>query len=222
MNLETGSVSVSHAFAKDGSALSPEKRIFDITLSALSLLFLMLLLLLIVVALLVTQGRPIVYRHVRLGKNGRHFHCLKFRSMVSDADEVLHRYLAERPEAAAEWARNQKLSKDPRITPFGSFLRKSSFDEFPQLINVLLGEMSLVGPRPIVPDELARYGEAAGSLMSVPPGVTGLWQVNGRSNVSYKRRIELDLIYIRNWSLSGDMKIIARTVPAVLRQHGSV
>jgi len=149
------------------------------------------------------------------------FDCLKFRSMGVDADSVLRRLLANDPEAADEWAATQKLRDDPRITRIGRFLRASSLDELPQLLNVVRGEMSLVGPRPIVRAEVARYGSNIEHYYAAKPGLTGLWQVSGRSDMSYARRVQLDVWYVRNWSLWHDIAILFKTVPAVCLQRGA-
>lgn len=198
------------------------KRLLDVTFVSLALLLLLPLLLGITLVLWATQGRPIIYRHRRLGLNGRHFQCLKFRSMVKDADKILPKYLRENPQAAEEWAKFQKLQNDPRVTRFGHFLRRSSLDELPQLYNILIGDMSLVGPRPIVDAELKDYGHSAAALLSVRPGLTGPWQVSGRSNTCTDTRVKLDLAYIESRTLSGDLMIIVKTVPAVLGQRGSI
>ncbi len=152
---------------------------------------------------------------------GRPFACLKFRTMVVDADAVLEAHLSTHAGARAEWAHTQKLVDDPRVTCLGRFLRASSLDELPQLINVLRGEMSLVGPRPIVTSEIGRYGAHFENCFSVPPGITGLWQVSGRNDCSYAERVALDAKYAEEWSLLGDLAILARTIPAVLLQKGS-
>ena len=149
------------------------------------------------------------------------FKCLKFRSMLVDADRRLQELLAQDPVARAEWERDHKLRDDPRITALGSFLRRSSVDEIPQLFNVLRGEMSLVGPRPIVAAEVPRYRRYINHYCSVTPGITGLWQVSGRNDVSYRRRVALDVTYARSKSLLFDLKILAATVPAVLLRKGS-
>jgi undecaprenyl-phosphate galactose phosphotransferase len=141
--------------------------------------------------------------------------------MVQDADRVLDHVLATDPAAAAEWAATQKLRDDPRVTAFGRFLRRSSLDELPQLFNVLRGEMSLIGPRPIVQAEVARYGEEIEYYYQTKPGITGLWQVSGRSDTSYQRRVALDVWYVRNWTLWHDIAILLKTVPAVLLQRGA-
>jgi exopolysaccharide biosynthesis polyprenyl glycosylphosphotransferase len=168
---------------------------------------------------------PIFYRHERIGLNGRSFRLLKFRTMyeaASDgAEESELRTLLEDPALRAEYERTHKLANDPRTTPFGRFLRRLSLDELPQLVNVLCGDMSLVGPRPITVDELSRYGEDAGTLLSVRPGVTGYWQVNGRSRTDYEDRIRLDLTYVRGWSLKLDFLILVKTVWVLVTGHGA-
>jgi exopolysaccharide production protein ExoY len=198
------------------------KRASDCAAAALSILFLLPLLIAVCVLVLIIQGRPIVYSHPRIGKDGRRFGCLKFRTMVRDADRVLQDHLRRNPEAALEWSQNRKLGDDPRVTILGSFLRQSSLDELPQLINILRGEMSFVGPRPIVAEELQKYGEWTSAYLSVRPGLTGLWQISGRSDCSYEERIAFDVSYIRNRNFRGDLAIILRTIPAVLSRKGSV
>ena len=150
------------------------------------------------------------------------FQCLKFRSMVIDADRVLQHLLETNQQAASEWAATQKLRDDPRITWVGNLLRKSSLDELPQLLNVLRLEMSLVGPRPIVASEIEKYGENIAFYYDTRPGLTGLWQVSGRSETSYERRVQLDTWYVRNWSIRHDLVILAKTVPAVLKRRGAI
>jgi len=164
---------------------------------------------------------PILITQRRVGRHGRSFRMWKFRSMVVDAEARLARHLASDPAAREEWEANQKLRSDPRVTPLGKLLRRSSLDELPQLWNVLRGEMSLVGPRPIVRDEVERYHKVYPLYTQSRPGLTGLWQVSGRSNISYARRIVLDQIYIRRWSIGMDLKILLRTVPAVLFGRGA-
>ena len=197
------------------------KRSLDVSVSALALFLLLPLLLLICVCVWASDRRAPIFRHTRIGRGGRSFGCLKFRSMVVDGDRLLQAHLAANPDAQREWAETHKLTHDPRITPLGQVLRKTSLDELPQLVNVLKGEMSLVGPRPIVTAELARYGAAFPTCFSVTPGVTGLWQVSGRSDCSYAERVALDLDYASRWSLSRDLSILLRTIPAVLAQRGS-
>jgi undecaprenyl-phosphate galactose phosphotransferase len=163
---------------------------------------------------LVDKG-PVLFAHARVGRDGETFRCLKFRSMVPNAKEALERLLASDPAARAEWERDYKLKDDPRITPFGRLLRRTSLDELPQLINVVRGDMSLVGPRPVVPAELDRYGEARVYYLQVRPGLTGLWQVSGRNDVDYERRVALDAWYVRNWTLWYDVLILLKTLLVV-------
>ncbi|MBV9249625.1 MAG: exopolysaccharide biosynthesis polyprenyl glycosylphosphotransferase [Acetobacteraceae bacterium] len=167
------------------------------------------------------DGGKALYRHKRVGAGGILFDCLKYRTMVPDADRVLAHVLATDPAAAEEWAATQKLRNDPRVTPIGRFLRRSSLDELPQLFNVLRGEMSLVGPRPIVEAEIERYGSDIEYYYEAKPGLTGLWQVSGRSDTSYHRRIRLDVWYLRNWTLWHDIAILLKTIPAVFLQRGA-
>ena len=197
------------------------KRTLDVVASASALLFLAPLLL-IISALVMLDGGPAVFGHKRVGRDGRPFRCLKFRSMVTDAGEALAKLLREDPEAARLWAETRKLPRDPRITRIGRFLRATSLDELPQLVNVLRGEMSLVGPRPVVQDELdEHYGVAAASYLSVRPGITGLWQISGRSDTTYAERVALDCRYVREFTFWGDLRILFRTVPAVLFGRGA-
>lgn len=197
------------------------KRSLDVSVALTALVLLLPLLLLIAALVWAGDRQAPIFRHRRLGRDGRSFGCLKFRSMVVDGEAVLAAHLAANPQARAEWAATHKLSDDPRITPIGQVLRKTSLDELPQLWNVLRGEMSLVGPRPIVPAEVARYGRAFATCFAVPPGVTGLWQVSGRSDTTYAERVALDLDYASRWSLGRDLSIMLRTIPAVLAQRGS-
>ena len=196
------------------------KRAMDVLASGAALLLLSPVM--VTIALLVKRdGGPAFFGHARLGKNGETFKCLKFRSMIHNSQEVLARHLAENPEARAEWEADHKLKNDPRVTRFGSFLRKSSLDELPQLINVLKGEMSLVGPRPIVSAEVVKYDRAIAHYYSVTPGITGLWQISGRNDVSYDQRVMLDSFYVRNWSLWRDIAIMLKTLPAMMKRSGA-
>jgi undecaprenyl-phosphate galactose phosphotransferase len=196
------------------------KRLFDVVVG--SLLLVAAAPLMAVIAWQVRKsGGPILFAHERVGRHGQLFRCLKFRTMVPEAASVLARLLAESPEARAEWDRDFKLRSDPRVTPIGRWLRQTSLDELPQLINVLKGEMSLVGPRPVVRDELRRYGEAQVYYTQVRPGLTGLWQISGRNDVDYERRIHLDAWYVRNWNLWYDVVILAKTFLIVLTRSGA-
>lgn len=193
------------------------KRVVDLVVAATLGVLLSPLLLLTALAVKLCMGGPVIYRHRRVGFAGRTFDCLKFRTMVANGDEILQRYLATNPAAAEEWRRCRKLTNDPRVTRFGLFLRKTSIDELPQLLNILMGDMSCVGPRPIVAEELERYGAHAYEYLRARPGVTGSWQVSGRNHVSYGDRVKLDTEYVRKWSIGWDLAILARTVPAVLK-----
>jgi Undecaprenyl-phosphate galactose phosphotransferase WbaP len=174
-------------------------------------------------ALLVRLGSPgpAMYSHQRLGLGGAAFRCWKLRTMVQNADKVLQQYLEENPVLQAEWDRDHKLKNDPRVTPIGRVLRLTSLDELPQLFNVLSGEMSLVGPRPIVSAEIKKYGEVWPLYKAVRPGITGLWQVSGRNNTSYQKRLECDSYYVRHRSLWFDLCILARTIKVVLLCEGA-
>jgi len=196
------------------------KSVMDVTAAALALIFL-LPLFVVIAALIKLDGGSVFFAHPRLGSQGRGFKCLKFRTMAQDSDVVLARLLAEDPAAAREWAATQKLRHDPRVTWIGRLLRKSSLDELPQLINVLRLEMSLVGPRPIVSREIARYAEDISYYFETRPGITGLWQISGRNETTYARRVELDRWYVKNWSIGHDISILLRTIPAVLSGRGA-
>jgi len=197
-------------------------RLLDIAIAALLLLFLAPLMLLVAALIYITDPGPIFFAHRRLGRDGRTFPCLKFRSMVVDAEQRLKHLLATSAEARDEWARDFKLRRDPRITPIGNFLRKTSLDELPQFINVLRGEMSIVGPRPIVEGEIERYGRYFADYSRVKPGITGLWQVSGRNNLAYHRRIELNSWYANNASVLADVVILMRTLSVVLSRTGAI
>ena len=167
------------------------------------------------------DGGPAFYGHTRVGQNGRPFKCWKFRSMRVDAEQVLAEILEKDSEARAEWERDFKLKNDPRITKIGDFIRKTSLDEFPQFYNVLRGDMSLVGPRPIVEDERKYYGDKFDYYLSVKPGITGLWQVSGRNDTTYDERVSLDAEYVQNWSLWLDIKTILKTFYVVIARKGA-
>ncbi len=196
-------------------------RVFDVGLSLLALLFLAPIFLFIAVVVRLQDGGPALFAHSRLGEGGRRFKCLKFRSMRTDADERLYHLLASDPQARIEWARDHKLRQDPRITPLGVFLRRSSLDELPQFLNVLRGDMSLVGPRPIVEAEIPRYGRYFAHYCANKPGITGLWQISGRNDVGYRRRVAMDVFYARRRSLGLYLWILLATAPAVLLRRGA-
>lgn len=196
------------------------KLIFDIVVAAVLTVLLLPAFIAIYLAV-IRDGGPALYRHTRIGRNGRPFTCLKFRTMTPGADRSLAAYLASDPAAAAEWERSYKLREDPRVTPTGRFLRLTSLDELPQLFNVLRGEMSLVGPRPVTAEELRFYGRDVVFYLETRPGMTGLWQVRGRSDTSYEARVAYDIWYVKNWSLWHDAVILAKTPPVVLRRVGA-
>lgn len=196
------------------------KRIFDVALASLMLLAAAPIFLLVIALNVVFEGGRPFFAHTRVGQSGRLFKCLKFRSMCRDAEQKLAAILAADPAAAAEWAADAKLADDPRVTRIGKFLRKSSLDELPQLINILRGEMSLVGPRPVTAEELGRYGSASPSYLAMKPGLTGPWQVEGRNDISYGARVALDVDYARTASFARDLGIVLRTGLSVLKLTG--
>lgn len=179
------------------------------------------LLLLIALAVKVTSSGPIFFGHKRLGKNGETFRCWKFRTMYPDAECRLVKLLAANPDLSKEYALTHKLKRDPRVTPLGQFLRVTSLDELPQVVNILRGEMSVIGPRPIVEDELIHYGEHFQEAFSVLPGLSGLWQTSGRNQRTYPHRVRLDRLYARSRTLSLDLRLVARTVRVVLWPWGN-
>lgn len=195
------------------------KRAFDIIFSLLAVAFFLPFFVIVIVLLSIHDGWPVIYRHKRVGRDGKAFDCFKFRTMRRDADRVLSDLLSTDAGARREWELQQKLRNDPRIHPLGRFLRISSLDELPQFFNVLRGDMSIVGPRPIVEDEIPRYGDRIHDYLSMTPGITGLWQVSGRSDTSYQYRVDLDSQYHETRSLLLDLKIICRTVAVVLFDH---
>ncbi|MER2265750.1 sugar transferase [Methylobacterium oxalidis] len=197
------------------------KRSFDVTAALTAILLLLPLFVLLALFVRTYDGGPALYRHRRLGRGQTSFDCFKFRTMCMNSQEALQDYLNSNPAALAEWNETQKLRNDPRITPIGAILRKTSLDELPQLINILRGEMSVVGPRPIVEAEIEKYGPDAASYFAVRPGLTGAWQVSGRSDTSYAERVRLDRLYVESQSFRKDMVIILRTIPAVFFTRGS-
>lgn len=197
------------------------KRLMDVVLAGLAVVILSPLLLVIAVLVKITSRGPVLFGHRRMGEGGKRIRVYKFRSMVADAEERLQLMLAEDPSLRAEYEATYKLRNDPRITPLGHWLRCTSLDELPQLFNVLRGDLSLVGPRPIVESEIAKYGPAAATILRVSPGVTGLWQISGRSDLDYAERVRLDMDYVTHWSLWLDLRILIATLPAVLRRTGA-
>jgi len=201
--------------------LRVQKWILDKGIAVLLFIGLLPLFMLIAILIKLTSRGPIFFRQERLGKDGRLIRVWKFRSMYVDAAVRLQKILETNPAAAAEWERDFKLKDDPRVTPLGRFLRRTSIDELPQLFNVFAGEMAVIGPRPIVREEVSYYGDSYKVFSSVLPGITGLWQVSGRSDTGYERRVELDTYYVLNWSPWMDIWIMLRTVWAVISMNGA-
>lgn len=197
------------------------KRLIDVTLVSLCSIVFLPLLIALAIAVRISSPGKIFYGQERIGRGGKKFRAWKFRSMVVNADAVLKEYLAAHPELRAEWERDHKLKNDPRVTRVGWFLRKTSLDELPQLWNVLVGDMSLVGPRPIVDAEVKKYAAAFPLYLKVRPGITGLWQINGRNNTTYQQRVHFDMQYVRNWSPWLDGYILLNTIEVVLRCKGA-
>lgn len=192
------------------------KRGMDLVIAGTALVLLSPLMLIVAALIRLTMGRPVIFGHDRIGHDGHVFRCYKFRTMIVDADEALRKYLKANPQAEKEWRETQKLKDDPRVTPLGRFLRKTSIDELPQIMNILRGDMSCVGPRPVVSAELARYGASALDYLRARPGLTGAWQVSGRTLLGYEERVALDADYVRHWSISKDLRILVKTIPAVM------
>jgi Undecaprenyl-phosphate galactose phosphotransferase WbaP len=197
------------------------KRLLDLFIVIFGGIIMLPFLLLIALLIKLSSKGPALYRHKRLGQNGREIGVFKFRSMVADADEKLTVMLEKDPKLREEWEGYHKLKNDPRITGIGKFLRRTSFDEFPQLLNVLAGEMSLVGPRPVTKEEVEKYGENYHRIFSVKPGMTGLWQVSGRSDTDYNERISYDSYYLQSWSVWLDLWVLYKTLGVVLWGKGA-
>lgn len=197
------------------------KRIFDLTLTIIGSILISPILIAISLAVAWENHGSIIFSHKRVGLHGKKFFCYKFQTMIPDAEEKLQEYLKNNPEAQKEWNETFKLTNDPRVTKLGNFLRRTSLDELPQLLNVIRGEMSLVGPRPIVEEEIERYGENIREYYMVLPGITGMWQVSGRSDTTYPERVAMDTWYVRNWSVWIDIMYLFKTVKAVLTEKGA-
>ncbi len=193
------------------------KRAMDVVIAGSMLVLLSPVLLMVAVLVRSRMGGDILFSQPRVGRDGKTFACHKFRTMVDNGQAILDAHFARFPDAKREWDETRKLKDDPRVTPLGRILRKSSLDELPQLYNVLTGDMSCVGPRPIVPVELEKYGANKADYLSVRPGLTGAWQISGRSQLSYAERVRLDADYVRNWSLKRDIVILLKTIPAVAK-----
>lgn len=197
------------------------KRIFDLVCTSAGLILGGPFLAVIALWIYIDSPGPVIFKHRRVGRNGKEFNCYKFRSMCVDADVKLKELLARDPQARKEWETEFKLKNDPRITKSGAFLRKTSLDELPQLFNVLKGEMSLVGPRPIIQDEVPKYGPYIKDFYMVRPGITGMWQTSGRSDTTYEERVQMDTWYVRNWNVWFDIVLIWRTIAVVLKHKGA-
>jgi exopolysaccharide production protein ExoY len=197
------------------------KRIFDFVLAVALLPLLLPVCLLLMLLIKCSSRGPVFYRHLRVGQDSRSFYLYKFRTMYLHDQTLLEAYLTTNAEARREWEEQYKLRWDPRVTRLGAILRRTSLDELPQIVNVLLGQMSFVGPRPIVHDEIHRYGAAFPFYAAAKPGITGLWQVSGRGAVSYETRVSLDIIYVMTWSFVQDLSVLLKTVRAVCRSEGA-
>ena len=198
------------------------KRVFDILCSLVGILFLIPLLIIIKIAYICTGDfKSVLYSQERIGKNGKIFRLHKFRTMVYNADDILADWLKNNPEKRDEYYRDRKIDNDPRITKVGKLLRKTSLDEFPQFLNVLVGQMSMIGPRPVVLDEAENYGKNKEKFLSVRPGLTGYWASNGRSNVSYKERMKMELFYVGHCCIRLDIQIIWNTIITVIKREGA-
>jgi Undecaprenyl-phosphate galactose phosphotransferase WbaP len=196
-------------------------RLLDISLILLAAPYIILAAFIITILIKLDSPGPVFYRQTRIGRHGRRFPVFKFRTMVENADEVLQSYLDSSPSLKAQWLATHKLKQDPRVTRLGARLRKSSLDELPQLWNIMIGDMSFVGPRPIVDAEVEKYGKCFDLYIQVRPGLTGLWQVSGRNDTTYEHRVELDEYYVRNKSLKLDLQILWQTVFVVLKRTGA-
>ena len=197
------------------------KRIIDLVISITGMIAVIPLMILLALCVYIDDPGPVFFAHQRIGQGGKSFPCFKYRTMCVSAENKLKEYLSHNQEAKAEWEENFKLRNDPRITRVGKILRRTSLDELPQLFNVLRGEMSLVGPRPIVEEEIPKYGEYFAEFCRVLPGITGVWQVNGRSDTTYEERVAMDVWYVRNWSVWLDVKCLVKTITATIGQEGA-
>lgn len=214
-------VLVSNRMGRSSVPDSPWSRVFDLMLIFLAAPYILLFFVVISILIVLDSRGGVIYRQTRIGKGGRRFKAYKFRTMVLNADQILQQYLDESPQLKAEWLATHKLKDDPRVTRVGAILRKLSLDELPQFWNIIIGDMSLIGPRPIVDAEIERYGRCFELYIQARPGLTGLWQVSGRSDTSYKQRIELDEYYLLNRSFKLDIQILIKTVYVVLGRKGA-
>lgn len=195
------------------------KRVIDVILASVALILLSPLFAIIAIAIKIDSKGPVFFAHKRIGKNGNIIKLYKFRSMVINAEELIKSFT---PEQMKEYKENYKLTNDPRITKVGKFLRKTSLDELPQLINIINGDLSIIGPRPVIADELEKYGTNKDKFLSVTPGLTGYWAANGRSNTTYEQRMEMELYYIDNLSLKMDIKVFFKTILSVVKKEGAI
>lgn len=197
----------------------PVKRALDVILASIALVILSPIFLIIALAIKLESKGPVLFKHKRIGKEGKEIYIYKFRSMVDKAEDMIKDF---NPEQMKEFKENYKLKNDPRITMIGKFIRKTSLDELPQLLNIIKGELSIIGPRPVVEEELEKYGDYKKKFLSVTPGLTGYWAANGRSNTSYEERMKMELYYVDNMSLKMDLKVLLKTIISVVRKVGAV
>lgn len=195
------------------------KRIVDIVLGCIGLVLLSPTFLILAICIKIDSKGPVIFSHKRIGKNGKEFNMYKFRSMYENAEEMIENFNEEQKR---EWQENFKLENDPRITKVGKFLRKTSLDELPQIVNIIKGDLSIIGPRPVIDEELEKYGKNKDKFLSITPGLTGYWQANGRSNTTYEERMQMELYYIDNQSLWLDIKIFFKTIVSVLKKEGAM
>lgn len=220
-DLSSSVLTAPRSLERDLASKNRAARILDIAVILLAAPYIILAVIVIAILIKLDSAGPVFFRQTRVGRFGRRFSVIKFRTMVENATEVLQSHLDNSAELKAQWLATHKLKRDPRVTRLGAVLRKSSLDELPQLWNVAIGDMSLIGPRPIVDAEIEKYGNCFDLYIQVRPGLTGLWQVSGRNDISYERRVELDEYYVRNRSFRLDLEILWRTVFVVLRGTGA-
>ena len=221
INFPSGSVFASDTLGRRGVPQSPFRRVFDIAIILIASPYILVVLIIISLLIVLDSKGGVFYKQSRVGMGGRRFYAIKFRTMILNADQILQDYLDKSPELKTEWESTHKLKQDPRVTRVGAVLRKFSLDEMPQFWNILVGDMGLIGPRPIVKEEIERYGRCFELYKQVRPGLTGLWQVSGRSDTTYKRRVELDEFYLLNRSIALDFQILLKTVYVVLGRKGA-
>lgn len=195
------------------------KRIMDVVLASMGLIVLLPVFAIVALAIKIESKGPVFFKHTRIGKDGKIIKIYKFRSMVQNAEDLIKKFT---PEQMKEYKENYKLTDDPRITKIGKFLRKTSLDELPQLINIIKGDLSIIGPRPVIQEELEKYGENAKKFLSVTPGLTGYWAANGRSDTTYEQRMEMELFYVDNLSLKLDIQVFFKTILSVIKREGAM